>query len=186
MNKTLLLLGILAMALPLHAGRKKVQKMEILNDRGFSTLNYGKLKVGKVEGDDFLDSKKNIKNYDSVAEQVDDMNTMLKAYLDKYAKGEFQGGKGAKALLVTAELTDFNAGSAAAAVWVGMGAGNGHCEYEIHFWDGKKDVASFRTVQRISRTQHGGWGRQDFSGESSKSQIPKNVVDLVDQFLNNH
>jgi hypothetical protein len=185
MKKTLLLIAILALTVPMHA-RKKGQPMEILNDNGFSTLKYARLKVGQVQGDDFLDSIKNIKNYNAVADQVDDMNTMLKAYLDKYAKQEFQGGKGTKVLGVTAELVDYNAGSTAAAVWVGMGAGNGHCQYEIHFWDGKKDVASFSTTQAIRRTQHGGWGRQDFSGEGSRSQIPKNVVDLVDKFLNNH
>jgi hypothetical protein len=186
MKRILLLLAVLGLALPMHAARKRAQKMEVLNDRNFNTMNYSRLKVGDVQADDFLDSIKNIKNYDAVAEQVDDMDTVLKAYLDKYAKEEFQGGKGGKILVVTAEMVDFNAGSTAAAVWVGMGAGNGHCEYEVHFWDGKRDVASFRTTQKILRTQHGGWGRQDFSGEGSRSQIPKNVVDLVDDFLNNH
>jgi hypothetical protein len=186
MKKTLMLIAALGLALPMHAGRKKAQQLEVLEDRGFNTTNYSHLKVGQVLADDFLDSIKNIKNYDAVAGQIDDMDTMLKAYLGKYAREEFQGGKGGRTLVVTADLVDYNAGSTAAAVWVGMGAGNGHCAYEIHFWDGKRDVASFKTTQRILRTQHGGWGRQDFSGEGSREQIPKNVVDLVDQFLNDH
>ena len=184
LKKIPVLLALLILAIPLQA-RKKAPAMDIIEDRGFKSSSYAKLIVGKVSSTEFEKTISHIKNYDAVADQIDDMNLALKGELERYAEREFARGKGSKTLKVSAVMTKFNAGSTAAAMWVGAG-GNGMCAYEIHFWDGTKDVASFETVQRIARIKHGGWGPQDITGSQSRAQIPKQIVDLVDEFLADH
>lgn len=184
MKKTALFLALLAFSAPLMA-RKKAPAMDIIEDRGFKADRYSKLVVGSVSSKEFEKSIQHIKNFDAVADQIDDMNQALKAELQRYAGREYAPGKGGKTLKVSAVMTKFNAGSTAAAMWVGAG-GNGVVAYEIHFWDGSKDVASFETTQRIARIKHGGWGPQDYTGSQSRSEIPKLIVDLVDEFLEQH
>jgi hypothetical protein len=177
MKKLIALMMGLGLAASLGAAR--VKALDILNDEGFKSDNYNKLTLASVSAEAFLKSIKDIKNYDAVSDQITDINLMMKTYMADYAKNKFEPGKGSKELKMTVTLTDYNAGSRAAAAFVGFGAGNGHCKYEIHLWEGQKDVASFESTVRIQRMT-------DISGDASRARIPKAVVSALEKFLSTH
>jgi hypothetical protein len=152
---------------------------EVINDDGFRTDDYSKMVVADVSGKDFLKSIEDRKNYDAVADQLQDMNGNVRGRLEQFCQDEFNSGKGGKILQVTMDVKDFNPGSTAAAVWVGFGAGSGHCTYEVHFWDHNKDVAGFTVKATILRLR-------DATGESGRNHVPSILISAIRAFLQAH
>ena len=186
MRKILPVLACLLLASAAHA--TKIAKLDIINDKGFKSADYNKLRVFSVSDGEFLKTIKDIKNYDAVSDQVNEVNLAVKLAANEYASTGYSPGKGTKLLTLTLEVSDYNAGSTAAAVFVGgFGGGNGHCKYKAHFWDGQTEVASFETTSRISHSK-GGWGggRRATNGDESRDRIPKEVVNAVEKFLQTH
>ncbi len=185
MKRILSLILALGLALPLAAAKAK--KLDVLKDEGFKTDNYSTLSLAWVSSKEYLKTIKENKNYEETREYIDDIEMDVKAYLDRYCKENFEGGKTGKELKMTVNLIEYKHGSAAAAAFVGFGAGSGHIVYEVHLWDGKNDVAAFEVRSGIPRLGGHGFGRRgDASGERARAQIPKNLIKIIRGFFQDH
>src|SRR5258708_120518 len=187
MKRSLALVGSILLAASLHA--TKIKNMEVINDKGFKSADYSKLTLISVTADEFLKDHKDLKNIDAVSSDLLDINLEVKTAVGEYVRSGYTPGKGPKELKMKVFVSDFNAGSAAAAAFVGFGAGNGMCKYEVHLIDGAADVASFECTSRIAGrggNRHPWGGGSDLGGEGSKARIPKNVALAIEQFLRAH
>jgi hypothetical protein len=173
-----LLFGLVFVALS-GALSARGSNVEILNDEGFHSDDWSHLEVADVSGKDYLASIQDNRHYDAIADQVHDMNGNIRGRLEEFCQDEFNASKGGKTLKITMDLTEFNPGSTAAAVWVGFGAGSGHCVYEVHFWDHDKDVASFTVRATIQRLV-------DATGGAGRARVPSVLVQGIRSFLQSH
>lgn len=184
MKKFLLALACLGLAASAYAA--KLEKLAIIKDAGFKSDDYSKLRVYTVSDAEFLKSIQDRKNYDDVADQLNQVNLAVKLKVSEFATAGYTPGKGPKTLTLTMAVADYNPGSTGAAIMMGgFGAGNGHCKYTVHFWDGQTEVATIETGARISHTS-GAFGRHATNGEASRDRIPMEMVAAIQKFLQQH
>jgi hypothetical protein len=183
MRRFISLVLALGLALPLTLAAAKAKKLDILKDEGFKTEDYSKLELAWISSKEYLKTIKDKKNFEETREYIDGIELDVKGGLEHFCKAGFEGGKGGKTLKMTVNLIEYKHGSAAAAAFVGFGAGSGHIIYEIHLWDGKNDVAAFEARAGIPRLS-GGWG--DASGSRARAQIPAGLIKVIRKFFDTH
>jgi hypothetical protein len=184
MKKFLFALACLGLAASLQA--TKLEKLAVIKDEGFKSDDYSKLRVYSVSDAEFLKTIEGKKNYDAVADQLNQVNLAVKLKVTEFATAGYTPGKGPKTLTLTMAVAEYNPGSTGAAIMMGgFGAGNGHCKYTVHFWDGKTEVATIETAARISHTS-GAFGRHATNGDASRDRIPMEMVAAIEKFLQKH
>ncbi len=101
---------------------------------GFS-IKGRKLQIDKWSDPEFLGEERNAKDSAKASELTEVMPSRLRGALASSLSGIAQVSRDEGDILVTGRIVDCDAGSKAAKMWVGMGAGKAYATWDIKFTD---------------------------------------------------
>jgi len=187
MKRSIAVLLLLAVVLPMHAAKKKaaptepgkykewgedIDQIEIV--KGFKFADYSKIVVEPLDTASTPLPDKNDNTYGPVMAVLPVATDKLIEGLREHVKVSVVGGEGAKddgTLILRGKVTQMDPGSRAARYWAGFGAGAARTEIQCEI----VDAASGEVLVRFKQERRSGFG---MGGGSYESVLTRNLKQL--------